>query len=358
MIRLGFVGAGFMGQLAHLRSYTTLPDCQVVALAEGRPELAQRVAARYGIERIYRDHRAMLEAERLDGVVAPVPFAQHASLLPDLYEGCGHIFTEKPVAVGPDTGQRLADAARSAGCVHMVGYHKRADPAVSWAIGQIGRWRGSGEAGKLRYVRIIMPAGDWIGGGNAGYLKSDEPPAKLAAEAPPAELGAEAGAAYVSFVNYYIHQVNLLRYLLGERYEVSHVDPSGVLLVAESQSGVPGLIEMSPYQTATAWEEEALVAFDHGYVRVALPPPLSRNRAGHVEAYLDRPGGTEARREIPALPYVDAMAAQAARFVAVCRDEIAPLCSVLEAAEDLTVAYDYIAKRYPPDLTGAQPGDR
>ena len=35
---------------------------------------------------------------------------------------------------------------------------------------------------------------------------------------------------YVTFVNYYIHQVNLLRYLLGEPYQVTYADPAGVLL--------------------------------------------------------------------------------------------------------------------------------
>jgi predicted dehydrogenase len=348
MTRLGFVGAGFMGQLAHLRSYAAVADCQLVALAESRPELARRVAARYGIDRIYPDYQAMLEAESLDGVVATVPFNQHARLLPGLYEGCRHVFTEKALAVKPETGRRLEQAARSAGCVHMVGYHKRADPAVSWAIERIERWRTSGEAGKIRYVRIAMPPGDWIAGEDSEYLRGDEPSVKRDGEAPPVEFDSEVGEAYVSFVNYYIHQVNLLAYLLGERYRVSHADRSGVLLVAESETGIPGLIEMSPYRTATDWQEEALVAFEHGYVRVGLPPPLCRNRAGHVEAYLDRRGGTQAGREIPTLPHIGAMAAQARWFVRVCRDEIAPLCSVAESVEDLAVAYDYVVKRYSP----------
>lgn len=342
-VRLGFVGAGFMGQQAHLRSYTVIPDCRVVALAEGRPELAKTVAARYGIERIYPDHAAMLEAEDLDGVIASVPFSQHASLAPQLYEGCRHLFTEKPLALGPETGRALAAASRAAGCVHMVGYHKRADPAVTWGVARLRRWRETGEAGKLRYVRVVMPAGDWVAGGRRGFIPSSETPSALAAEAPPAELDASTAAAYVSFVNYYIHQVNLLRLFLGEGYEVRHADPSGVVLVAESHSGVPAVLEMSPYRTATAWEEEVLVAFEHGYIRVGLAPPLARNQPGWVEALLDRPGGS-ALRERPVLPWTDAMLAEANHFVRVCRDEAAPLSSIEDAAEDLAVAYDYVTQ--------------
>ena len=68
-VRIGFVGVGGMGQCAHLRNYATLPDCEVAAIAELRPELARKVAVRYGVPRVYPDHHAMLDAEALDAVV-------------------------------------------------------------------------------------------------------------------------------------------------------------------------------------------------------------------------------------------------------------------------------------------------
>ena len=43
-VRIAFVGVGSMGQCAHLRSYVLVPECEVVAIAEIRPELARRVA--------------------------------------------------------------------------------------------------------------------------------------------------------------------------------------------------------------------------------------------------------------------------------------------------------------------------
>lgn len=32
--------------------------------------------------------------------------------------------------------------------------------------------------------------------------------------------------AYTDFVNYYIHQVNLLRFFLGENYRVTYAEPT------------------------------------------------------------------------------------------------------------------------------------
>jgi len=167
-VRIGFVGVGGMGQVAHLRNYVNIDECQVVALAELREQTGKLVAARYGVPNVYADHRRMLQAERLDGIVACQPFETHFALLPELYERTKFLFTEKPIAAGVEAGEELARAAAQAGCVHMVGYHKRSDPAIIYAKDLIDRWRASGEMGAMKYVRIVMPPGDWINGGGVG----------------------------------------------------------------------------------------------------------------------------------------------------------------------------------------------
>ena len=59
-VKIGFVGVGGMGQCAHLKNYASIPECEVVAIAEVRRELGRKVAAKYGIERVYPDHKTML----------------------------------------------------------------------------------------------------------------------------------------------------------------------------------------------------------------------------------------------------------------------------------------------------------
>ena len=44
-VKIAFIGTGNMGQCAHLRHYASLPGCEVIALAELRPQLGARVAA-------------------------------------------------------------------------------------------------------------------------------------------------------------------------------------------------------------------------------------------------------------------------------------------------------------------------
>ncbi|MBM4033629.1 MAG: Gfo/Idh/MocA family oxidoreductase [Planctomycetes bacterium] len=341
-VRIGFCGVGAMGQCAHLKNYYTLPDCQVVALAELREKTGKAVAQHYRVPKVYREAAEMLASEELDAIVASQPFTRHGTLIPELLAAKKPVFTEKPLAGSIEAGQRILDALAASGTWMMVGYHKRSDPASMHAKAQIDALKATGELGRMRLVRILMPAGDWVANGFAELIREDDPNPQLKWDPPASDMDEAAYKAYVGFVNYYIHQVNLLRYLLGEPYKVTHADPSGVVLVARSASGVAGVIEMSPYRTTVEWQESALVAFEKGYVKLELPAPLASNRPGRVEILRD-PGDAKApEASSPHLPWIHAMRQQAMNFVAAVRGDRPPTCTAQEAMEDLKVARDYL----------------
>jgi predicted dehydrogenase len=344
-VRIGFVGAGFMGQLAHIRSYALLREaCELVALAEPRQRTAELVAARYGIGRVYRDHRGLLESEQLDGIVAAQPFRHHAALLPELYPRVRHLFTEKPLALSAATGDRLARLAGESGCVHMLGYHRRSDPATVEAKRTVDAWTASGELGRLRYLRICYTDGDWTGNAH-GLIDVGEQPPPFPAEEPPPEFAADDEALWAlsTGVDELVHPLNLLRHFVGERYRLVFVHVSGRLCAFESESGVPMTIEVSPYRVSVGFDEELLVAFERGYVRLCPAPSLAVNRAGRVAVYTDAGGAPQ--RVAPELPWIDPQQAQAANFLRVCRGEAPPPTEVAEAAEDLHLVADIVRAR-------------
>jgi predicted dehydrogenase len=341
-VRIGFVGVGSMGQCAHLKNYVTLDDCEVVALAELRPELGAAVAARYSVPNAYASHEAMLANEELDGLVASQPFDRHGVLVPELVEAGIPVFTEKPLAASVQVGERIVAAVKASGTWHMVGYHKRSDPATMAAKAEIDRLKDSGELGKMTYVRILMPAGDWVAGGFNDLIRVEGAYPEVARDPAPPDMDAATYKRYIAFVNYYIHQVNLMRHLLGEAYAVTYADPSGVLLAGRSESGVACTIEMSPYSTTIDWQESVLVCFEHGTIRLALPAPLASNRPGRVEFFRDPKAGTTPETIVPQLPWIHAMRRQAMNFVAAIRGDAAPPCEAEEALADLKLARDYI----------------
>jgi predicted dehydrogenase len=340
-IKIGFVGVGSMGQCAHLRNYVPLPDVEVVAIAELRPELAKRVAARYNIPHVYRNHEEMFANEKLDAIVAPQPFTVHGQIVPELLKVGIPLLTEKPVAANVPAGELIVEAVKKSGTFYMVANHKRSDPATMYAKAEIERLQASGEAGKLKYVRITMPPGDWIAAGFTDLIRTDEPYPQLAQDPRPVDLDKENYDKYISFVNYYIHQVNLMRYLLGEPYTVSYVDPNDVLMAVTTESGKTGIIEMAPYET-TAWHEQALVCFEHATIKIDLPAPLTMFRPGTVEIMMDPGNGKTPVTCRPTLPWIGAMQQQAMNYVAAIKGERRPPCEAAEALEDLRVARQYL----------------
>lgn len=341
-VRIGFVGVGGMGQCAHLKNYVTVPTCEVVAIAELRPGLAQAVAERYNIPKVYQNYQEMLASEKLDAIVASQPFTRHGVIIPELAKYHLPIFTEKPLAGTVASGEKILRALEDSKTWHMVGYHKRSDPATMYAKAEIDRLKQSGDLGAMRYVRIIMPAGDWVASGFNDLIGSSDPLPPLEFDPPAADMDEATWKAYESFVNYYIHQVNFMRHMLGEPYKVTYADPSGVLLAVQSTSGVAGIIEMTPYETTIDWQESALVAFQHGYVKVNLPAPLASNRPGTVEVLRDPGRGVTPEVVTPQLPWVHAMRQQAINFISAVKGEREPMCQAVEALEDLKVARDYI----------------
>jgi predicted dehydrogenase len=341
-IRLGFIGTGSMGQCAHLANYITLPDCEVIALAELRETLGRKVAARYGVPKVYRNHADLLANEQPDALVAIQPFGKHGQLLPDLLATGLPLLIEKPLARSVEIGEALLKAAQQSGAPLYVAYHKRSDPATLFVRQQMADWRESGQMGALQYIRLTMPPGDWIMGGFAALLSSDEPYPQTPNDPPSPAFDAETTARYDGFVNFYIHQINLLRFLLGEGYRAVHVEPSGRVIVFRSESGVPAILEAATYRSTRDWQESAFVAFEKGWIQLELPAPMVLHQPGRVTVYEDPGDGATPRTFSPTLPAVHAMRQQAIHFVQAARGETTVLCGSEDALADLRVAQEVI----------------
>ncbi len=341
-VRIGFVGVGSMGQCAHLRNYATLADCEIVAIAEPRQETAKAVARRYNIGKVYSDAAEMLKKEKLDAIVASQPFTRHGVLIPELLSAKIPVFIEKPLSSTIESGEKILKALKKSKTWIMVGYHKRSDPASIYAKKEIEKLKNTGEIGKLKYVRVVMPSGDWVANGFFDMIRNDEYLKDLPREPAPSDMDEENYKKYLGFVNYYIHQVNLIRYLSGENYKVTYADPNKVLLAGTSENGITVALEMSPYSTTVDWQESALVCFEKGWVKVELPAPLRINTPGRVEIFKDPGNGKTPETLIPQMPWVHAMRQQAQNFIAAVRGDAPPLCEAAEALEDLKVARQYL----------------
>ena len=340
-VKLGFLGCGFMGQLAHLQNYAMLDDCEIIGITDVKIKQAESVAKAYAIPKVYACASDLLGDSEIDAVVAAQPFDNHVNVVCEVLNAGKHILTEKPLCVFAENGHALVECAEKNKKIHMVANHKRSDLAVEYAINVISKWKAYGEMGKMKYIRLTMPPGDWINGatGVGKPISTNESYASYTPEPAPPGIDKETADRHISFVNYYIHQVNLMRYLYGEDYKLTFADKSGVLLAAENNSGVTGIIEMATYNTGDSWQESAMVCFEKGYIFIKMFAPLASQRAGEVEIFTDINGGLYTS---PVFPNISAMKNQAMNFLKAVRGEITPPCPSSEALKDLEIAADYI----------------
>lgn len=341
-IKIVFVSVGAMGQCAHLKNYVLIPDCEVIAICEIKEKLAKKVAERYGIKKVYNNFNDLIENESFDGIVASQPFTRHYEILKEVLKVKKPVFIEKPLASSVEIGEKILEIIKKSGTWVMVGYHKRSDPASMFIKQKIEEFKNTGEIGKLKYIRITMPPGDWIAGGFNDLIKTDEKlPENIKYDSKPENMDEVEFKEYIEieFVNYYIHQVNFMRFLLDEDYKVKFADKSKVLMVLESNSGIPGIIEMAPYKTSISWEEKILICFENGYMELCLPAPLASNRPGKVKIYKDVPFP---ETTIPQFPWISAMYQQALNFIKAIKGEIKPPTDANEALQDLKIAQQYL----------------
>ena len=287
-VRLGYVGCGFMAQKVHLPSFTSIPECEVLALAELRADLGRRVQERLRIPRLYPDHAAMLADPDIEAIAVSADFSVQGQIARDALLAGKDVFMEKPMAVSLQQADEILAAERSSGRRAMVGYMKRHDAGNELVKREVDGFRASDSLGPLTLVRSHGFCGDWTAGLDAAM---DTVPGR-APTAPPAGpewLPEQYLGQYLGLLQQYTHNVNLMRWLLGsgDDAEVRAVDldedgHTGVVVLR--LGGVRAVLEtgrLSHYR----WDEHTQIYFRDGWVHTWAPPLLLRQVPAEMEIY-------------------------------------------------------------------------
>lgn len=119
MLRVGIVGAGFMGNM-HANVYSHLPGVKLVGVADIRKEKAEEVARTYGAE-TYSSFEEMLDDVELDIVDICLPTYLHCEYTVKAALAGKHVFCEKPMAMSLDEADKMIEAANRSGVKFMIG---------------------------------------------------------------------------------------------------------------------------------------------------------------------------------------------------------------------------------------------
>lgn len=166
-LRIGVLGAGAWGK-NHVRVVAQEAGGELRAVADPDPRALEEAGAlaagvaRAPAVRLERDPRAVLAAPDIDAVVIAAPAVAHADLAAAALAAGKHVLVEKPLALEVGAARRLADAARRAERIGMVGHLMVYHPAVA----RLGALLRSGELGRLHYLHSTRV--------NLGRLRRDE----------------------------------------------------------------------------------------------------------------------------------------------------------------------------------------
>lgn len=272
-----------MGQLVHLPNLTEMAGCEVVALADRRPRLARLVADRFGIPEVCGSHEELCADASIDAIVQITSDDAHAPVAIDALDAGKHVYLEKPMATNLSDARGMVEAAEQSGRQLMIGYMKRFDPGVELARSIIDELRSSGELGTITHARGHCFAGDWIC--NAGTpIRTDEPYPEIERR-PPEGLGEDRIREIYSVNNLYCHNINLMRYLLGEVQALRFAALDGpTRLMVFDMDGYDTVLELGRV-SANFWDEGMKVYFEDGWVEIHTPPPLLKNVPARISVY-------------------------------------------------------------------------
>jgi predicted dehydrogenase len=131
-LRIAMLGAGSWAKLAHIPGWQRDPRCEVVAIADPVPGLADAAAREFGIAVASTDHREVIGRDDVDVVDVCTPSATHLELSLAAIAAGKHVLCEKPVAYdfrGTDDAAALAAAK---GLKTKLGFTFRFAPAMRY----------------------------------------------------------------------------------------------------------------------------------------------------------------------------------------------------------------------------------
>jgi predicted dehydrogenase len=125
-IRAAVIGVGYLGRF-HAQKYAQLPECELVAVVDGRPDVLKAVSAEVGAPGL-ASHVDLLGKVDAVSVVTPTP--AHFEIADAFLDAGAHVLVEKPITETPEQARRLIARAAQRQRILQVGHLERFNSAI------------------------------------------------------------------------------------------------------------------------------------------------------------------------------------------------------------------------------------
>lgn len=151
-LKVGLIGCGNVVRYGHRPALTTLPDVELVALADITPARREIGQAWFGLraDQLYEDYRALLAIDEIEAVVIAAPQQHRPPIVLDALAAGKHVLSEKPISNAPAVAAELTRAAEAARLKLAMVHNYHFLPEYR----QIKRLLGDGLIGDLRVATL------------------------------------------------------------------------------------------------------------------------------------------------------------------------------------------------------------
>ena len=276
-LSIGFIGAGFIAQAAHLPAFAQCPDCRLAAISDNRSELLDAVANRHQIPARFADYRELLNHPGIDAVVIAMPRRAQSIIVADALTAGQPVLTEKPLAFTAAVAAELVECARRMRARLAVGFMRRCDAGVMLYRQMLTDALAGGPMGPLLHVRVTDMCGayptavpDHVRTGEKRPFRYAEHPAL------PEFLSDDWRAPYDYSINVASHDIDLLHYLFGAKLEPAYFrfDEGGAQFAAFDTAKFGAELVVGPAELGT-WEQTVEAFFRRGSLILRLESSLS-----------------------------------------------------------------------------------
>jgi predicted dehydrogenase len=329
-VRLGLIGLGMMGK-AHLKVIQASSD--VVAVAATDPTPAARAYAEANGLMAYERYEAMLDREKLDGVIVASPNAEHVPTgLACIARGIA-VLIEKPLSETLQGATALCAASEAKGVPILVGHHRRHNPLVQ----RVRQAVAEGLIGRPSMVQIsslfLKPASYF----DLAWRK-------------------EPGAGGTILINL-IHEIDLVRFIFGEIETLQAMTSSAirgnpvedtVAVALRFTNGALGTISLSDTAaTPYSWD---LSSGEFGQMTNTTQTIPRQKVVSHVFA------GTEGSVTLPTLTYFNYRGDTEPGWLSVLKDSTLTPASALDSYTAQLAHFAKVARREAEPLVSGRDG--
>lgn len=353
-LRVGVIGCGLIAQVMYLPLLRELVDrYDVQALCDISPSTLDFCGRNWFPDARRLQNWEDVVADSLDAVLVLTP-GSHAPMAVAAAQAGMHVLVEKPVALSAEEGRDMCEAAEAAAVCLMAAYMKRYDPGYEDVRRRVATMRNPRLA---RVTTVEAPVEPYVRHYKL-HRPADADPDLLATLAEMdrarvvAAIGEEAAADPVMYRAYryslldcLIHELYVLRGVLGEPQEIMHASASAGATVITTH------FRFGDVECIQAWvdlpglaryQQEFAFFGDEERVSLSFPSPFLRSAPAVLVTETGEQDSASTRRAEHTLSYDEAFKAELVEFHEAATTHREPRTPVSDALRDLALCQSWV----------------